>query len=57
MQLLWTVVTYLLKSIEHGTEQDIDKTYGVCIHYTFLDFTKDLINTLKLEHMINLKVC
>ena len=57
MQLLWTVVTYLLKSIEHGTEQDIDETYGVCIHYTFLDFTKDLINTLKLEHMINLKVC
>ena len=33
MQLLWTVVTYLLeKNVEHKTEHDIDSTFGVCIH-------------------------
>ena len=28
MQLHWTVVTYLLKNIEHGIKHDIDSTYG-----------------------------
>ena len=28
MQLLWTVVTYLLKNVEQGIEHDIDSTYG-----------------------------
>ena len=28
MQLLWTVVTYLLKNVKHGIEHDIDSTYG-----------------------------
>ena len=29
VQLLWPVVTYLLKSVEYGIEHDI--AYGVCI--------------------------
>ena len=28
MQLLSTVVTYLLKNVKQGIEQDIDSTYG-----------------------------
>ena len=28
MQLLWTVVTYLLKNVKHGIEHDIDSAYG-----------------------------
>ena len=28
MQLLWTVVTYLLKNVKYGIEHDIDITYG-----------------------------
>ena len=28
IQLLWTVVTYLLKNVKHGIEHDIDSTYG-----------------------------
>ena len=28
MQLHWTVVTYLLKNIEHGIKHDIHSTYG-----------------------------
>ena len=31
MQLLWTVVTYLLKNVEHGTELDVNSAYGECI--------------------------
>ena len=30
MQLLWSVVPYLLK--KHGIENDIDSAYGVCMH-------------------------
>ena len=32
MQLLQTVVTYLLKKVEHGTEHDIDRVYRVFKH-------------------------
>ena len=32
MRLLWTVVTYLLKNVKHGTEHDIDSTYGDIRH-------------------------
>ena len=28
IQLLWTVVTYLLKNSKHGIKHDIDSTYG-----------------------------
>ena len=28
MQLLWTVVTYLLKNVKHGIEHHIDSAYG-----------------------------
>ena len=31
-QLLWTVVTYLLKNVKHGIEHDIDSTYGNIRH-------------------------
>ena len=41
MQSLWTVATYFLKHVEHGVEHDADSTYGVCIHYTLLNFTAD----------------
>ena len=57
MQLLWTVVTYLLKNVEHGIEHDIDSAYVVYIHWTFLNFTADLMNTLKFKQMMNLTVC
>ena len=30
MQSLWTVVTYLLKNVEHGTELDVNSAYGEC---------------------------
>ena len=32
IQLLWTVVTYLLKNVEHGIKDDVDGSYGVCIY-------------------------
>ena len=32
MQLLWTVVTYLLKNVKQGIEHDIDSTYGDIRH-------------------------
>ena len=33
MQLLWKVVTYLLKNVKHETQHDVDTTYGVGLHY------------------------
>ena len=32
MQLFLTVVTYLLKNVEHGIEHDIDIAYGIYIY-------------------------
>ena len=32
MELIWTVVTYSLKNIEHTVEHDVDSANGVCIH-------------------------
>ena len=32
MHLHWTVVTYLLKNVEHGIEHDVDSAYGVCMY-------------------------
>ena len=32
MQLLWINVTYLLKNVKHGIENDIDSAYGAYIH-------------------------
>ena len=32
MQLLSTVVTYLLENIENGIEHGGDNAYGVCLH-------------------------
>ena len=57
MQLLWKIVTCLLKSVEHEIEHDIDSAYGVCMHYTFLNFIADLINTLQFKQMMSLTVC
>ena len=31
MELVWTVVTRLLKKVENGIEHDVDSAYGVCI--------------------------
>ena len=48
MQLLLTVVIYLLKNFEHRTEHDLDSAYyGVCIHELFLNFTTVSVNTVK----------
>ena len=44
MQLLWTIATYLQKNVEHRTEHDTDNADVVCIHYTFLNVTADLIS-------------
>ena len=46
-----------LSHFKQGNENDIDSAYGICIHYTFLNFTEDLMNTLKFKQMINLTVC
>ena len=36
---------------------DIGSAYGVCIHYTFLNFIADLMNTLQFNQMMNLTIC
>ena len=28
MELLWTVVSYLLKNVKYGIEHDVDSAYG-----------------------------
>ena len=56
MHLLWINVTYLLKNVKHGIENDIDSAYGAYIHYTFLNFLGGLMNTLQFKQMINLTV-
>ena len=60
MRLLWTVIVSLKNAehgVEHGIEHDIDSAYGVCIHWTFLNFTVDLMNTLQYKQMMNLTAC
>ena len=42
--------TYLL-NVENGIERDIASAYGVCIHYTFLGFTADLMNTMQVKYV------
>ena len=44
MQLLWTIATYLQNNVEHRIEHDTDSADVVCIHYTFLNVTADLIS-------------
>ena len=46
MQLLWTIATYLQNNVEHRIEHDTDSTDVVCIHYTFLNVTADLMNIM-----------
>ena len=41
------VLLIYLKNVEHGIEQILDSPYGVCIHYTFLKFMVDSLNTLQ----------
>ena len=60
MRLLWTVTVSLKNAedgVEHGIEHDIDSAYGVCIHWTFPNFTVDLMNTLQYKQMMNLTAC
>ena len=33
-------------NLEHGTEHEIDRAYGVCMHLTFLNFTTDEFDSL-----------
>ena len=33
-------ITYLLESIKHGIEHDIDSAYGVCIQFAYSRFDK-----------------
>ena len=42
---------YLL-NVEHGTEHDTDSSYGVCMHYTFLNFTGDEFDSLLVCNII-----
>ena len=56
MQLLWTSFTYLLKNVEHGTKHVVNGAREVCIHYTFLNFTADFMNTFQFKQMMNLTV-
>ena len=48
---------FFKKSIEHRIEHVVDSIYGVFIHYTFLNFTEDLMNTLQFRQMMNLTIC
>ena len=41
------VLLIYLKNVEHGIEHILDSHYGVCIHYTFLKFMVDSLNTLQ----------
>ena len=56
-QLLFVSLKNVELGVEHGIEHDIDSAYGVCIHWTFLNFTVDLMNTLQFKQMMNLKAC
>ena len=35
-----------LFNLEHGTEHEIDRAYGVCMHLTFLNFMTDEFDSL-----------
>ena len=42
-----------LFNLEHGTEHEIDRAYGVCMHLTFLNFTTDEFDSLVVCNIIN----
>ena len=41
-----------LFNLEHGTEREIDRTYGVCMHLTFLNFTTNEFDSLVVCNII-----
>ena len=41
-----------LFNLEHGTEHEIDRAYGVCMHLTFLNFTIDEFDSLLVCNII-----
>ena len=41
-----------LFNLEHGTEHEIARTYGVCMHLTFLNFTTDEFDCLVVCNII-----
>ena len=41
-----------LFNLEHGTEHEIDRAYGVCMHLTFLNFTTDEFDSLVVCNII-----
>ena len=43
-----------LFNLEHGTEHEIDRVYGVSMHLTFLNFTTDEFDSLVVRNIITL---
>ena len=41
-----------LFNLEHGTEHEIDRAYGVCMHLTFLNFMTDEFDTIVVCNII-----
>ena len=41
-----------LFNLEHGTEHEIDRAYGNCMHLTFLNFTTDEFDSLVVCNII-----
>ena len=41
-----------LFNLEHRTEHEIDRTYGVCMHLTFLNFTTNEFDSLVVCNII-----
>ena len=41
-----------LFNLEHRTEHEIDRAYGVCMHLTFLNFTTDEFDSLVVCNII-----
>ena len=57
MQLLWTVVTYLLKNVKHGIEHDVDSAYGDIRLSWNLQQIWLMKTSLQFKQMMNLIVC
>ena len=41
-----------LFNLEHGTEHEIDRAYGVCMHLTFLNFMTDEFDSIVVCNII-----
>ena len=54
MQLLWTVVSYLLNNVKHGNVYNIHSIYG---ELDIPEIYSRFDNTLQLRQMMNFIVC